>query len=111
MNDVTKPQRDALLARIKWRLDHYGPLYAEPFQYSRYASPAHAALSAVEESGWRPPSTPTAESDDDVATLACYDCGLPYGGPGWSDCHIPDETWLCISPTGHEGGVLCLNCI
>jgi hypothetical protein len=43
--------------------------------------------------------------------LACYDCGLLYGGPGWCDYHIPDHLWLRISPTGHEGGVLCIPCI
>jgi hypothetical protein len=43
------PAEADLLAAIKWRLDHYGPLDAEPFQFSRYESPAHAALDAVQE--------------------------------------------------------------
>ncbi len=43
------------LAKIKWNLDHYGPLDAEPFQWSRFESPAHAALEAVREAGWLPP--------------------------------------------------------
>lgn len=52
--------------------------------------------------------------DQNIATpspLACYDCGLPYADPGWCDVAIPDQDWLAISPTGHEGGVLCLTCI
>lgn len=43
--------------------------------------------------------------------LACYDCGLLYSDPGWCDAVVPDEWWLQISPTGHQGGVLCLTCI
>jgi hypothetical protein len=46
-----------------------------------------------------------------VRPLACHDCDLPYGSDGWCDCHIPDEVWLRISPTGHGGGVLCISCI
>ena len=42
---------------------------------------------------------------------ACYDCGLPYGKPGWCDCHIPDEIWLKISPRPSGGGKLCITCI
>ena len=43
--------------------------------------------------------------------LACYECGLVYGSPGWCDVVIPDEDWLAISPTGHGGGVLCFTCM
>jgi hypothetical protein len=32
---------------VNWRIAHYGPLDAEPFQYSRYESPAHAALAGL----------------------------------------------------------------
>lgn len=45
------------------------------------------------------------------APLACYDCGLRYGSEGWCDVVLSDEDWLAISPTGHEGGVLCFTCI
>jgi hypothetical protein len=58
---------------------------------------------------------PAPEPQHDAAVaakaLACHDCGLLYSDPGWCDCHIPDDTWLRISPTGHEGGVLCISCI
>lgn len=37
---------------IQWRLDHYGPRDAEPFQYSRFESEAHAAFDAVLTSEW-----------------------------------------------------------
>lgn len=43
--------------------------------------------------------------------LACNDCGFPYGGPGWCDCVIPNDTWKLISPTHDEGGILCFTCI
>jgi hypothetical protein len=46
---MTDAERETLLAEIKWRLDHYGPRDAEPFQFSQYESEAHAALSAVED--------------------------------------------------------------
>jgi len=39
----------------------------------------------------------------------CYDCGAPYGT--WPDLLVPDAAWLLISPTGHEGGLLCPVCI
>jgi len=43
--------------------------------------------------------------------LACYDCGLGYGAPGWMDTHVPNDVWQKISPTGHEGGILCISCM
>ncbi len=43
--------------------------------------------------------------------LGCYDCGFEYGGPGWCDAVVSNEVWLQISPTGHEGGILCINCM
>ena len=44
-------------------------------------------------------------------TLVCYDCGLPYGSEAWADVLVPDDIWQQISPTGHEGGILCFNCM
>ena len=41
----------------------------------------------------------------------CADCGLDYGGRGWIDAVIPKETWIEISPTGNEGGLLCITCM
>lgn len=46
-----------------------------------------------------------------MSGFGCHDCGLAYGKPGWCDAHIPDETWARISPTGDEGGILCISCI
>jgi hypothetical protein len=43
--------------------------------------------------------------------LACYDCLLPYGGPGWCDAHVPDDVWAQIAPTEQGGGVLCITCM
>lgn len=36
---------------VWWQIMHYGPLDAEPFQYSRFESPAHAALVALAQTG------------------------------------------------------------
>ena len=41
----------------------------------------------------------------------CADCGLPYTDSGWVDCVISQENWTAISPTGDEGGLLCLTCM
>ena len=41
----------------------------------------------------------------------CYDCGLDYGDPGWVEAVIPDKVWNEISPTGNQGGILCITCI
>lgn len=43
--------------------------------------------------------------------LACYDCGLRYGGPGWMDAVVANDMWAKISPTGDEGGILCISCM
>lgn len=45
--------------------------------------------------------------------LACFDCGMAYGGPGWCETLVPDWAWRRICP--HEfsrggGGILCFNC-
>ena len=41
----------------------------------------------------------------------CADCGLSYTDSGWVDCVISRENWAAISPTGDEGGLLCLTCV
>jgi len=41
----------------------------------------------------------------------CYDCGLNYTDPGWIEAIIPDKIWNEISPTGDQGGILCIICI
>jgi len=43
--------------------------------------------------------------------MACYDCGLEYGGIGWIEAIVPDKVWDSISPAGNQGGILCINCI
>lgn len=43
--------------------------------------------------------------------VGCYDCGLSYGGGHWVEAVVPHEIWRNISPTGDEGGILCINCI
>lgn len=43
---------------------------------------------------------------------ACADCGRRYGDQyGFPDLMIEDWAWEKISPTGHEGGLLCPSCI
>jgi len=41
----------------------------------------------------------------------CYDCGLDYEGNGWIEAVIPDKVWNDISPSGDQGGLLCITCI
>lgn len=41
----------------------------------------------------------------------CYDCGFDYEDPGWIEAVIPDDIWSDISPTGGDGGILCILCI
>ena len=44
--------------------------------------------------------------------VTCYDCKRPYSDGTWpGDMLIQDSLWLDISPTGHEGGILCPSCI
>ena len=67
---LSEDERDELLAKITWRLHHYGPIDAEPFRYSRHESPAHAALSAVEEflaARARPASADTGQGEAERA--------------------------------------------
>lgn len=42
--------------------------------------------------------------------LACADCNLPYGGPGWADFVVADHVWKAIVPSG-DGLVLCVTCM
>lgn len=42
----------------------------------------------------------------------CFDCGLPYGSPGWVEAVVPHDIWNeHLSPGGNEGGLLCINCM
>lgn len=41
----------------------------------------------------------------------CYKCSLDYEDPGWIEAVIPDKVWNEISPTGDQGGLLCITCI
>jgi len=43
--------------------------------------------------------------------MPCYDCGRPYGEDDWIEAIIPDEIWNAISPTGNQGGILCIGCM
>ena len=43
--------------------------------------------------------------------VGCYDCGLPYGSDAWADFVCDHDIWKQISPTGDEGGLLCVNCM
>lgn len=41
----------------------------------------------------------------------CYDCGRPYEDNGFQDLLVQKSVWEKISPTGHEGGLLCPSCL
>lgn len=42
----------------------------------------------------------------------CDNCGRPYGHEhGFPDLIIPYESWIRISPSGDENGLLCPSCI
>lgn len=43
--------------------------------------------------------------------LSCYQCRLPYSGEHWVEAVVEDGVWAKISPTGNEGGILCINCM
>lgn len=43
--------------------------------------------------------------------LGCYDCRLPYTSIAWMDAVVSNEIWAKISPTGDEGGLLCISCM
>lgn len=46
---LSDEEREYLLKRIKWRLDHFGPIKEDGSNFSRFETPAHAALDAVED--------------------------------------------------------------
>lgn len=48
---------------------------------------------------------------EDYSGINCYSCGKSYGSPCWIECVVPDDVWAQISPTGDEGGILCVQCI
>lgn len=86
------------------------PLYTTP-------PPAPAAeQGATDERGrpltyWGGLGTQPEAREEAAVKLGCADCGLPYGSERWADFVVPDDAWLKISPTGHEGGVLCVQCM
>lgn len=42
----------------------------------------------------------------------CIDCGRKYGDEhGFPDLVVPNDAWKALSPTGHEGGLLCPSCM
>ena len=43
--------------------------------------------------------------------LMCHDCGAVYSGERWIETNVPNDIWAKISPTGDEGGLLCIMCI
>lgn len=59
---------------------------------------------------WTTSSEVTSKLNQQMFT-ACYDCGLLYSSNTWADVIVPNSIWKLISPTGHDGGLLCFNCI
>lgn len=47
--ELSDEEADDLLAKITWRLDHFGPIAEDGTHHSRFETPAHAALDAVED--------------------------------------------------------------
>ena len=41
----------------------------------------------------------------------CYDCDVEYSSVDWFEALVPTKFWLLISPTGHDGGLLCFQCM
>lgn len=56
-------------------------------------------------------SRASAGGGDIVGAAVCFDCGLSYADPGFCDLVVPHDVWLAMSPTGHEGGLLCPTCM
>lgn len=49
---------------------------------------------------------------DPSRKLACHDCGAPYDDPAWVEAVAPHDVWnQHLSPTGDEGGILCIGCM
>ena len=57
-----------------------------------------------------PPGEPLPETDE-PAVACCSDCGLAYGCDGWIEAVVPRYLWHKISPTGGDGGLLCITCM
>jgi hypothetical protein len=62
---------------------------------------------------WMPLPEPPKGADAlaDALAARCYDCALPYSDDGFADLVVAHEAWAKISPTGHEGGLLCPTCM
>jgi hypothetical protein len=44
--------------------------------------------------------------------LGCNDCGAPYDDPAWIEAVVPHDIWNNhLSPSGGEGGILCIRCM
>ena len=43
---------------------------------------------------------------------SCHDCGEVYGSDAWIEAVVPGDIWNeHLSPTGNEGGILCIKCM
>src|SRR5688572_24831826 len=70
---LTEAEREALVSRIKWNLDHFGPIRDDGQPYSRFESPAHAAADAVYD--W----LAARSAPDTEAVAAAWDEGAEAG--------------------------------
>ena len=77
------------------------------------ATPENTSDSAGDNSAssHNPVNNGVSGRDRNYMEAKCYDCGLPYTDTGFQDLVISDDAWLKISPTGHDGGLLCPTCI
>jgi hypothetical protein len=87
-----------------------------PHDYERLVTRIRAVQSAAEYAD----ATDTKQRKTDRQTewlltkpnpLACYQCLLRYGGGHWIEAVVANDVWERISPTGNEGGILCINCM
>jgi hypothetical protein len=57
-------------------------------------------------------TSPLAYRAAEVCPLSCFDCGAAYGDPSWIEAVVPHRIWNDhLSPTGNEGGILCIVCM
>lgn len=91
-----------LIAKVKWRIDHYGPLDAEPFQYSRFESVAHAALEPVA-------AVVAAALDDGLSEVAEYQWGVkPDGSDEFTRSLASEESARRMAGRTYDQGVALL---
>lgn len=80
-----------------------------------YGGPAPAETPDQGQGSQTPTNTETAKPERESLVddkCRCHDCGREYGDDhGFPDLIIPYDSWVRISPSGDDGGLLCPSCI